>query len=159
LLASDGIRFVPNARVYYRMSGFNRLSYIGRSDKKIDAQFLSVQMHIDYLRSIEESERMRAACLNYLQGLLFFYPERPDIIAQGEQLARSLGGHLAEPRLPWKYAWIGKLIGWRLAKRAQLGLPRIKWSLIQRWDKFLSRFDKGDPADEPDNRSLVVPFL
>src|SRR5437870_7618103 len=34
LLASDGVRFVREAKVFYRMSGFNCLSYIGRSDRK-----------------------------------------------------------------------------------------------------------------------------
>ena len=34
LLASDGVRFVPEAKVYYRTSGTSSLSYIGNSDKK-----------------------------------------------------------------------------------------------------------------------------
>src|SRR5439155_18191340 len=29
LLACDGVRFVPEARVFYRMSGYERVSYIG----------------------------------------------------------------------------------------------------------------------------------
>src|SRR5437867_2932375 len=35
IMASDGIRFTSNARVYYRMTGSNRLSNIGRSDSKM----------------------------------------------------------------------------------------------------------------------------
>ena len=34
LLESDGIRFVPEGRVYYRLAGPGSLSYIGVSDKK-----------------------------------------------------------------------------------------------------------------------------
>src|SRR6187399_169174 len=41
LLASDGVRFVPDARVFYRITGTSRLSYIGFSQSKIEAQFLS----------------------------------------------------------------------------------------------------------------------
>ncbi len=37
LLASDGIRFVRESRVYYRSIGTTTLSYIGRSNKKLDA--------------------------------------------------------------------------------------------------------------------------
>src|SRR5271165_1180166 len=37
ILASDGIRFVPGAKVYYRVSPSSRLSLIGMSDKKKDA--------------------------------------------------------------------------------------------------------------------------
>ena len=70
LLASDGVRFVPEAKVYYRGPGvaFRSLSYIGRSDRKLEAHWLSMRLHIDYLRSLEDSERVRDACLTYLQN-------------------------------------------------------------------------------------------
>src|SRR5437879_8909068 len=35
LLASDGVRFVPEARVYYRESGSNTLSCLRRSQRKL----------------------------------------------------------------------------------------------------------------------------
>jgi glycosyltransferase involved in cell wall biosynthesis len=133
VLASDEVRFVKEARAFYRNSGFNRLSYVGRSDKKVTAQFLSIRLCIDHLLSLEDSERSRAASLRFLQRyMLFFYPERHDIVQQAHQLAAALGGRLASPRLSWKYAWIQRLFGWRIAKYAQLYLPRAKASLI-RW--------------------------
>ncbi len=96
LLASDGVRFVPEARVYYRSSGTSSLSYIGNSDRKRVAQMRSMKLHISYLRSLEDSERTRAACVKYLQNwMIFFYPERMDIVAQAEQMAQELGGQLA----------------------------------------------------------------
>lgn len=143
LLASDGTRFIPEARMFYRMSGPNSLSYIGRSERKMEAQFVSMQLHIDYLRSLEDSERVRAACVRYLQTwLIEFYPERLDIVEQAEQLAESLGGRLEVPRLSWKYAWIRKSFGWPLAKRAQVLMPRYKASMIRSLDKALSRLDR-----------------
>jgi len=69
LLASNGVRFVPEAKVYYRAFGFDGLSDIGKSTRKIEAQWLSMQLHIRYLRSLEESERSHAACLQYLRTL------------------------------------------------------------------------------------------
>jgi len=142
LLASDGTRFVPEARVFYRMSGYDRVSYIGRSERKMEALFLAMQLHIDYLRSLEDSERVRAACVRYLQDwLITFYPERLDIVKKAEQLAATLGGPLEVPRLSWKYAWIQKSFGWPMAKRAQLLMPRCKWSVIRSWDRVLSRFE------------------
>src|SRR5437660_592389 len=56
LLASEGTRFVPEAKVFYRVTSSNRLSHIGMSDKKKDAMLLSRKLHIQYLRSLEESE-------------------------------------------------------------------------------------------------------
>ena len=140
LLGSNGTRFIPEARVLFRMTGVNRLSYIGRSERKMEAQFVSMQLHIGYIRSLEDTERVRMACVKYLQHCLpNFYPERLDIVKQAEQLAGTLGGRLeVPPPLSWKYAWIQRGFGWPLAKRAEICLPRCRWSMIQSWDKALS---------------------
>ena len=138
LLASEGVRFVPEAKVYYRSSGTSSLSYIGHSDKKRVAQMCSMKLHIKYLRSLEDSKRTRAACVKYLQNwLIFFYPERMDIVAQAEQLAGDLGGELKPPHLSWKYSWIRGIFGWPLAKRAQVMLPRVRSSFVRYWDLSL----------------------
>jgi glycosyltransferase involved in cell wall biosynthesis len=141
LLKSEGVRFVPEARVFYRMSGFTRLSLIGQSREKMDSQFRSMQLHISYLRSLADTERTRSACVQYLQNCLgIFHPERPDIVNQSQRLAEDLGGRLDLPRLPRKYAVIGGLFGGPAAKRAQAALPRIRWSVTKFWDKMLARF-------------------
>lgn len=142
LLASDGVRFVPEAKVYYRGPGlaFAGLSYIGHSQRRIDAHWLSMQLHIQYLRSLEDSERVRHACLRYLQtSLIYFYPERPTIVKQAEQIASDLGGQLRSPNLSWKYSWMKAMFGWRCAKWGQQLLLKFRWSLTRRWDKLLFR--------------------
>ena len=140
LLHSDGIRFVPEAKVYYRATGRGSLSYVGRSSRKMEAQWRSMQLHIGYLRSLEDSPRVRAACIAYLQNWVsWFYPDRLDIFQQAEDTARALGGRLEIPPLSWKYAWIRTAFGWELAKRAQVGLPELKRSVVRSWDKALFR--------------------
>jgi glycosyltransferase involved in cell wall biosynthesis len=140
LLASEAIRFVPEARVYYRASGASSLSYIGRSDKKLEAQWRSMQLHIGYLRSLEDSERVRAACVRYLQNwLLHFYPRRLDLVDQMQQKAMELGGKLGVPRLSWKYSWINPIFGLSLAQDAQITLPLLKWAVVRWWDRALFR--------------------
>ncbi|HXZ39890.1 MAG TPA: glycosyltransferase [Terriglobales bacterium] len=142
LLASEGVRFVPEAKVYYRRSGDKSLSYIGFSDRKMDAQWRSMELHIRYIRSLEDSPRVRDACVTYLQNWLFlFYPIRPDLVKQAEEMAASLGGKLQVPPLSWKYRWIAALLGRQQAKQAQVVLPRIKWSLIRRLDKALFQIE------------------
>jgi glycosyltransferase involved in cell wall biosynthesis len=145
LMASEGVRFVREARVYYRGPGvaFGSLSYIGQSARKLEAHWLSMQLHIDYLRSLEDSERVREACLTYLRtSQIHFYPEKLDIIKQAEQLARDLGGQLGTPGLSWKYSWIKTIFGWRLAKGAQQRLLRFRWSFSKSWDFGLLRVGK-----------------
>lgn len=140
LLACDGTHFVPDAKVYYRQAVAGSLSYVGLSYRKIEAQWISMKLHIQYLRSLQDDERARAACVTYLQNWMScFYPERLDIYREAEELARSLGGKLIIPPLSWKYSWIDLLAGRSKARRAQVVLPRIKWSLINSWDKALSQ--------------------
>ncbi len=140
LLQSEGVRFVPEAKVYYRATGSGSLSYIGHSDRKKEAQWRSMLLQIKYLRSLEDSPRIRTACVKYLQNWLHvFYPERLDIVTQAEEMAKQLGGELEQPPLSWKYSWIKTIFGWSVAKHAQIFLPNLKWSLIRYWDKTLFR--------------------
>ncbi len=156
LLASDGVRFVPEARVYYRASGSGSLSYIGMSDRKRDAHWGSVQLHVRYLRSLEDSERARAACVSFIQNRIgLFYPERLDIFRQAAQLATNLGGRLEVPRFSWKYSWIKALFGWRLARRAQRSLPSLRWSILRRWDKACFRIEGRRRSDNSRNARVV----
>jgi glycosyltransferase involved in cell wall biosynthesis len=136
--ASDGIRFVPGAKVFYRVSGFGSLSSFDESENKLISQFLSMQLHVSYVRSLEDSERVRAACMNYLQTrFLRFYPERVALVKQLQQLAATIGGRLEVPQLSWKYSWMQQLFGWKAAKRARQHYNRCKSAAIRFWDKIL----------------------
>jgi glycosyltransferase involved in cell wall biosynthesis len=138
VLASNGTRFSPDAKVFYRKLGLSSLSYVGLSNEKLDAQFLSMKLQIGHLRRTEDSARVRAAALNYLQSwLASFYPNRVDLVEQAQELARSLGGCLQTPRFSWKYAWIAALLGPAVAKRASILLPGLRASARRVWDKAL----------------------
>lgn len=157
LLASEGTRFVPEAQTLYRVTNSSRVSYIGKSNKKKDAMLLSMKLHIRYLRSLEESDRVRKACLTYVQNWLeSFYPERPDIVAQLQTLAAELGGRLNEPRLRWKYGWMKPILGYKAAKSAQMMLPQLKAALLGRWDKVMYEWEDHKAVANPTSISLSV---
>ena len=144
LLASEGVRFVHGARVYYRDAGPTSLSYRGQSDRQLEAQLLSMEMHIGYLRSRDDSERARAACIRYLQDWSGgFYPQRLDLFREVTAMADRLGGTVTTPRLSWKYKWIRAAFGWRMARRAQLKLTLLKWSAVRSWDRVLFGIGSG----------------
>jgi glycosyltransferase involved in cell wall biosynthesis len=144
IMRSEGIRFVPGAKVFYRASQSNRLSYIGRSRKKAEAQFLGMKMQIAYLRALDDGERARSACLKYLQTwLIQFYPDRPDLVAEAHTLAAELGGELKPPPLRRKYAWMESFVGYRTAKRVQMLAPQLKASLVKVWDRALFSLGKS----------------
>ena len=147
LLASGGTRFVPETGVFYRVTASNRLSRIGASDSKKDAMLVSMKLHIQYLRSLEESERVRLACLAYMQNWYDnFYPERSDLVAELQALAAQLQGRLETPRLRWKYAWLKPVFGWRAAKWAQNALPQFKSSCLMLCDRTIFRAEGGRRA-------------
>jgi glycosyltransferase involved in cell wall biosynthesis len=157
LLASGGTRFVEGTGIYYRISPSNRVSYIGNSNKKKDSLLLSMKLHIQYIRSLEDSDRVRQACLTYLAAWYdHFYPDRPDIMAEVQMLAKELGGSLQPPRLRWKYAWIKPLLGWNRAKLAQRAIPGVKDSFLRRVDKLIFTMEEnGSKANKVNGHSAT----
>jgi glycosyltransferase involved in cell wall biosynthesis len=136
ILASEGVQFVPEAKAYYRRLGRGCLSHLDASNKKWESQFLSIQLHLEYLRKLPQTDRLRRAAVRYLQDWVgFFYPGRTDLFERMQLMAGELGGHLEPGRLPWKYAIIQRLFGWDVAKRAQSFVPGIRWSLRNSWDR------------------------
>jgi glycosyltransferase involved in cell wall biosynthesis len=142
ILASEGTRFVPGAGVFYRASGAGSICNIGDSDKKRESLLLSMKLHIRYLQSLEESERVREVCLKYLQNWYgAFYPKRPDLVAELQAMAAQLGGQLEVPRLGWKYAWLKPIFGHKTATWAQQKVPQIKTSILRNCDKAIYRVE------------------
>ncbi len=138
VMASELVQFVPEAKVYYRAPFPHGLSYLGRSRKKINAHWLSMRLHIGYLRSLDDSAAAREACLAFLQtSLVHFYPEMSDLVEEMQKMAGELGGRLEAPRMSWKYSWILAMFGWGAAKRVQILAPKARWTVRRYWDKAL----------------------
>jgi glycosyltransferase involved in cell wall biosynthesis len=145
--ASEKVHFVSGARCFYRATGAGSLSVANASDRKLESQWRAMQLQVEYLRSLEDSPRTRAACLIYLQNFLeYLHPWRPDLIAAAERLAESLGGRLQPPQLRWKYAWLENILGRPAAARAQQSLPYLKLAVQRSWDRAWSRWERGAPA-------------
>jgi glycosyltransferase involved in cell wall biosynthesis len=156
VVASEGIRFVPGTGIFYRVSGKTRISYIGKSNKKKDSLFRSMKLHVQYLQSLEESERVRNTCLVYLQNWYgAFYPDREDLAGEMQKLAGELHGHLEKPSLRSKYAWMEPIIGLERAKWAQNEIPQIKAAWLRQWDKAIHSMELRHPprAMRQDNKS------
>jgi glycosyltransferase involved in cell wall biosynthesis len=142
LAASVGTRFVPEARMFHRVIGTRQMSCIGNSDKKRESLLRSLKRHVQLLRSLEESDRVRRACLAYLQTWYGVF-ERDEHIGELDAFAAELQGHLERPPLRWKYAWIRPVLGSNTAKWAQAALPEFKTSWLRRWDKIMYLLESG----------------
>src|SRR4029077_4928418 len=138
ILRSQSIRFVGDAKVFYRHSDFDSLSNIDRSDKKLESQFRSIKLQVRHTIRFQDSQAVRSACVRYLQTWLnCFYEAKPDLAQELQELAAPLGGRLEAPQLRRKYRWLQPFVGRRIARQAQYFLPRVKWALASLWDRAL----------------------
>jgi glycosyltransferase involved in cell wall biosynthesis len=136
LLASKGTRFAGAARVYWRDVPGARLSYIGTSNRKMDSLLLSMKLHIQCLRSLEDSLRVREACRAYIQNCaMSFHPDRVDIRNELQEMARDLGGEMQLAGL------LKPLFGEAFAWRAQLTLPHFKARALCELGRWMRGFD------------------
>jgi glycosyltransferase involved in cell wall biosynthesis len=123
---SSKIRYIPVAQCFKR-STFGLSHGINLTNKKLNSQVCSIFSYIRIVRSIDDSERIRKACLTFLnRWAIYFYPQRHDIMEQMQKLALELGGMIEKPTLSKKYRCIQKIFGWNIAKKAQFALPTAR---------------------------------
>lgn len=136
LAASKMVRFVPEAKSYYREANPTSISKTFNHQTLLSL-FTSYTLCIGYLLALEESKRTRAAAVRLLQNnLIYFYPEEKELLEEIESLAHGLGGTLSPPNLRWKYWPIKKLFGWRVAKIWSFALPQFKQNILVACDRL-----------------------
>src|SRR2546426_10237986 len=127
--ASEGIKFVREARCYYRQSGVNQLSR-SNGEQACKSLLLSLSLSIGYLLSFEDSERTRRASLTLLQdNLPYFYPEQAEVLEKINTLAFELGGELMTPRFGWKSDLMQRLFGRTRGKKVMTRLRKLKLAM------------------------------
>jgi glycosyltransferase involved in cell wall biosynthesis len=138
---SSGIRFIRDAKCYYRNTNVGSLSR-KISAKACQSLTLSLKLTISHLRGLEASERTRTASIKYLEqwfNYFYYYPLKLDIIDDLKHLAAELNGTFLPPRLEWKYAGVRALLGLQAAKIAKHQLPLIKFRARLKLDELMYR--------------------
>lgn len=135
---AEWIRFVPESKCYVRRGNFGLSTTYNLTDKKLDSLSNSIFSHIRTLRNIEDSPRMRSACLTLLQRWsIYFHPERLDIMKRLTLLASEMDGQLKLPELKLKYRLIQKVFGWHIAKKMSFTLPLFRSMLEQGMERSI----------------------
>jgi len=137
--ASERVKFVQEAKCYYRNGVVGSLSWrMGESADRLESLWLAMNLSFNHLRSIEDSDRTRGACLCYLQSSMWrFCQEEPAPLERFYSLAKELGGTLQPPKISWKYYPIKQVFGWRAANQAMRNWRRIKAIVHKEVDRFL----------------------
>lgn len=119
LLHAEGIRFTPEARLYYRSGIASSLSRT-KSRKALESAFLSISLGTDLILKTENSDRTRKICADVFQVWAFnFYPSCLDLCIMAESRIRELGG--SEVKLPGGslLKLLRSFVGWKKAKNIQ----------------------------------------
>lgn len=119
LLGSDGVRFTPGARVYYRSGHGETIS--SRSNREaVESEFNSICLATEYLLDEEDSSRTRLAAANRLQEFVYdWYPLHPDLFEEAEERIESLGGSDIAPDGPPGFQVLRGVVGWKVARRIE----------------------------------------
>ncbi len=126
---SGGVRFAPEARLYYR-SGLTGSLSGRRSRKTAESACFSLMLGTQHLLDVENSPRAHRACANTMQNFEYgYYPDYPDLRAEIRRRIVELGGADLEPSGPPGFHKLRRWIGWQAARRVQLLAER--WGLNQ----------------------------
>ena len=119
IVHSGGVRFAPQARLYYRSGIEGSLS--GRKSRDaVESAFLSISLGTQHLLDAEESRRTRRACANIFQSFDYeHYPHHADLRVKVRRRVTELGGSDLAPIGPPRFQQLRKLVGWRAARRLQ----------------------------------------
>ena len=136
--ASEGIRFVEEAKCFWRVGHQGFSQAWKRSQVHLEALFETTVRCVEHYRNLEDSERSHAACIAFLQmRLIYFYPGNPHLVQQISALAEELGGAIGPPTLKWKYRYIKAAFGWPAAQRFTVALPSLRQSVERSWDQLM----------------------
>lgn len=117
VLAGDGIRFTPEARLCYRSGQDGSLSGL-KSRTGCESASLSVQLGIRHLLARERSPRTLRVAADMLQAHVHaFYPSFPDLLAPCLDEITRLGGSSLQPKGGRLFRFVTTVFGWRLSLR------------------------------------------
>lgn len=123
------VKFVPDSISYYRIENAKSVSK-NRSYESARSYVLASKISIDYLLSLENSERTRNASLIYLQNRYqVCYPDKKDLMAELNELAQKLGGSLHPPVERVFYKMLRSLFGDKIADFVKYKVRSVRTKL------------------------------
>jgi glycosyltransferase involved in cell wall biosynthesis len=144
IVKSKWVKFVSEARCYYRDSSFNQLSR-KVSERAVQSWLLSQKLCYAHILSLENSDRIRRIYLELLQKWLpYFYSANNDYFELLNTVAQELGGKLMPPHFGTNENILRKLFGDRRGLQIMNQLRKVKLDTIVKWDELLYLISRLD---------------
>jgi glycosyltransferase involved in cell wall biosynthesis len=136
--ASDFIKFIGDVKCYYRIGNFSSISN-RKSETALRSEILSINLCVDHLLKLENSEVTRKASISYLQNLLStISTEMSYLVEDTKNRIIKLGGSIPPPSESRKYIFIKKILGLRIANSIKKWLWDIERLVRKECDRFLA---------------------
>jgi glycosyltransferase involved in cell wall biosynthesis len=137
--ATEGVKFVPEARCYYRIGNVGSLNWnMEKTEEGLDSLLLSLTMTIGHLLSLENSNRTHAAAVKYLETFApYFYASRTELTDRLQAVAREFGGAIDPSKVGWKYRPLEKILGPKKTKVVMNNWRSTKLRAQRAWDGCL----------------------
>ena len=119
ILASEGVKFCPGARFYYR-SGISGSLSKSNSEKARKSEFLALSLGTSNLLNRENSPRTRQVCATVFQRFIYeVYPDVPELSIKAAAKVQEFGGSNLQATGGKMFQLLSKFVGWKKAKKIQ----------------------------------------
>lgn len=135
--ASEYVKFVPNAKCYYRIGNLTSISN-KKSNKSLESLTLSNNLCVDHLLNLEDNQFTREAGLIFLQRFLsgiYYEEDEFEAIKIIKKRIKDLGGNIPERNESKKFRLIRKILGLKSARK----LKSYLWNLEIIIRKYLEK--------------------
>ena len=135
----ESIKFEEDALSYYRKGNLESLSRsISVSQKAFQSLSLSVNLCVDILLSMDNSDESKKISINALNKLIINDDSFKAIVQSNKERIVSLGGKIELPKVSKKFKFINQILGEKLAQTLKTKLWYFQISLSRSYEKCLS---------------------
>ena len=136
---SEMVKFSPKALSYHRIGNLYSISGNKKSKKTLESLNLAVNLCIDYLLKLENSETTRKASINCLQKIInTLYQNDSSIIGKNQKRIIELGGSITPVSRTTKFTMVQKILGLQKATTLKTKFWNLEILIRRNWDKLLS---------------------
>lgn len=132
IINSNGIKFSPGARLYYRSGMLNSIS-AGEARKFYESTYLAANLIAEQLLPIEDSARIRRLISNtYLMQYYRMYPKFSDLQQLYVNKIEKYGYGDLNPYGGTAFVLLKKMLGWKVLRRLQVSFYKLGYLKIKR---------------------------